>query len=1131
MTRFHKRSRARFPTCVIAMVAGAALSATSALGAQPEQPRSIAETGFGTVSLPVDLVVGDIWLRARRAWVWRTPEPRGPETIRIILDGDVDTVLGSNRLTARQASIWLRPRGIGGVGDAAGIYEVFAYYEAVDSPGGPAAFGFSADKLPVQALIAATEPVRLSVDLRRQGRPDTRSDAGEFTARSDAAFARALQAIRDPESIRPERVRPEDEPLSPPSWIIDRRRPRPEPDEAAIDRPPPQVTPQEPAPRVAEGPRADPDRRGRPIPFSPGRTPEPADTARPEAARPEPTPSETGPPEAEPRPRVGPITPPPTPAPEQVDAPPPPRPIDDTPAVAADPAPTAEPEPPTTPTGAAAPQRIFSSQGVFFFSAGDRITVERGDDANAVTLTGGVVLQFEGVDRIIEMTARRAVIFLQPGPLADALGSFDVSEVLGVYLEGGVRVSDGKYTMRSPRVYYDVQSDRAMLIDAVFRTYDDRLNMPLYMRAGVIRQEAANQFSAEKAVYANTAFATPHLALGTSRMTITERDRGDDRSSNIVEARHITARAGGVPFFYWPFYKGDPERFPLRAIGFEDSNRTGPVIRTAWDPFSLLGIEPPSGVSGTVDLDYYTDRGPGLGGRLRWNRERMNGNLFAYLLPDDDGRDVLPGGGRIDRDGEVRGLVTLNQRWQFLPEWTVLVNAFYASDEAVIPALFRDIAVESEELTTRAHLRRLVDDSVITLELKGATTDFVPNEHLAQAPGYMVDKLPELGFARIGNDLLEGFAGGALTHTWNADLSRMRFRFAEITPESVGLTNRNRSQRAFGVDPDEPIADLARGSGLDESFVTRFDTRHDLSTKFNAGPVHVTPFVVGRFTAYDTDFEEFSPEESDHMRLWGAAGVTLATSIYRVDDSVDSRTFDLHRIRHIIEPSVTFWHAASTIDRDDLPIYDDDVEGLNEGSAIRVGLNQTWQTKRGAPGRWRTVDVFTLDAEYVWFDNDDDRDAQIGRYYGSRPELGTAKEFVRVAGTWQATEVVGFSGETVWDAESKRQDRNSGGILIRHSEQFMSQFEIRRLEAQDDTYASGRVMGTFGDKYIYIIGGTYNFREDDFQNFSLALRRRTPAGIFGIALNYNNISGETTFGLYLQPTGMSGTGTTGFGGG
>lgn len=1112
------------------MMLGGAIVGGSGTPALAGAVQPAVESGFAEVRLPVDLVAGEIRLAGRRAWVWRIVEARGPETIRVLLDGDVDTILGTNRLSARRASLWIRPVGVGGIGDASGVYEVFGYYEQVESPGGPAAFGFSAERLPIQALIAANSALRLIVDLRLDGRPGAKTEAGAFAARADEAFANALDAIRHPDR-KP--AREAEEELRPPDWILNRRSARTLPARPAEEQDRAGIPPAED--RGAEDTRAD----HRPLRFTPKDGPAAAAEreagARPEARR-EPRPERR----ADPRPEVRPEA-----APEAGVEGGPARVIEDADRAAesadrvagevdAEPVGQVRSEPRMDLPGR---ERIFSSDGVFFFSAGERVTIERGAEANAVTLTGGVVLQHEGSDRVIEMTARRAVVFLEPGALSETIGRLDVADVLGIYLEGGVRVSDGQYTMRSPRVYYDVRADRALLIDAVFNTYDRKLDMPLYMRAAVIRQEAANQFSAEKAVYANTAFATPHLAVGTSRMTITQRENDRGETSNFVDARHITLRAGGVPFFYWPVFRGDPERVPLRSIGFEDSNRTGPVIRTAWDPFTLLGIEPPDGLSGTVNLDYYFDRGAGLGASLGWETARMSGGLLAYLIPDDDGTDVMRNGWEIDRENETRGFAILEHRWQFQPEWTLLLNGFHASDEAVLPALFRDIGENTQELTTRAHLRRLENDTVITLEAKGATTDFIPNEHLAQSPGYFVDKLPEIGIARIGDDLLEDIAPGWLNHTWNADYAHMRLRFQEIRPRSVGLVAPSQSNRAFGVDPWEPISDAARSQGLNESFVNRFDTRHELSSKFNAGPIHISPYLVGRFTAYDTDFESYSPGEDDEMRLWGAAGVRFSTSIHRVENSVESRTFDLHRMRHIIEPSVTVWHAATTVNSDDLPVYDDDVESLLDGSAVRVGLNQTWQTKRGAPGRWRTVDVFTLDAEYGWFSEEADDPVQIARYSSTRPELSRPKEFVRVAGTWQVTEVVGLTGQTIWDVEERREDMNSAGVLIQHSESLTSRVEVRRLEAQDDTFGSGTLRGTFGDKYIYVLNATYNFRINDFQLASISVLRRFPTGLIGGTISYDNFTGETSFGLFLQPTGTRGAGlggpqggTTRFGG-
>jgi hypothetical protein len=90
--------------------------------------------------------------------------------------------------------------------------------------------------------------------------------------------------------------------------------------------------------------------------------------------------------------------------------------------------------------------------------------------------------------------------------------------------------------------------------------------------------------------------------------------------------------------------------------------------------------------------------------------------------------------------------------------------------------------------------------------------------------------------------------------------------------------------------------------------------------------------------------------------------------------------------------------------------------------------------------------------------------------------------------------------------------------------------EVRRLEHQDDTFGNAQLRGTFGDKYIYSLNTTYNFREEDFQNFSISLYRRFTNGMLGGTINYNNISGETTFGLFVQPAGVGGAGVGGLGG-
>src|SRR5205085_2576977 len=171
--------------------------------------------------------------------------------------------------------------------------------------------------------------------------------------------------------------------------------------------------------------------------------------------------------------------------------------------------------------------------------------------------------------------------------------------------------------------------------------------------------------------------------------------------------------------------------------------------------------------------------------------------------------------------------------------------------------------------------------------------------YLLQSPGYSVAKYPELGYLRLADDLLDA-APGLLTYSSSYRFTQMRMQFVDPAVKEFGFEQPFRSQSAFGVQPGQSIADALRAQGLTSEPITRFDTRHELSMQLHAGPVSITPFLVGRFTAYDDNFETYSGK-TDTSRAWAAEGVTLSTEITRVDHSVESRLLDLHRIRHIIQ--------------------------------------------------------------------------------------------------------------------------------------------------------------------------------------------------------------------------------------
>lgn len=782
---------------------------------------------------------------------------------------------------------------------------------------------------------------------------------------------------------------------------------------------------------------------------------------------------------------------------------------------------------------------IFGREGMITIAAGEPTLIAGGEEP-AVVVVGGVVVQYSEAkrDRQVQISAERAVVFLAPGPVADLMRS-PAEKVRGVYLEGAVIATDGRFTLRGPRVYYDVGQGRAYVVDGVFWTYDEARGLPLYVRGKAIMQTAANQVVGKGVTLANSSFFEPHLSLGATSITVTREagpagvggrgggvagmggsggagagsGSGGSGGRTLVDAEGVTLRAGSLPFFYVPRFKGDVERFPLRDVRVENSSDSGVAVKTAWDVFGLLGEESPRGVRAELLIDGYLRRGIGLGAEGAYDLGTNSGSFLGYILPQDDGRDTLTSGSRIDRDGETRGIALAEHRWSIDEKTTVLLEGAYVSDENFVDAFYEPLAETRREFATGAALRRTDGNSTLALMAKTNVNDFIANEYLLQSQGYTVEKLPQVEYARVADSLFDG----AVQYSSSYSVANMGLNFVEKTPAELGFDTPALSQAAFGLNPGDRIDAALRAGGLDQDQVLRFDTRHEVSATLGVGPVTVTPFGVARLTLYDTDFPNLAPAQTDEYRAWFGGGVRASTSVQRIDDSAESRLLDIHRIRHIISPSVTAWASGTNVEAADLPVYDEAVEALADGSSVRVGLDQTWQTQRGGPGRWRSVDFLKINAEGVWSTDSTTRKSPIGRFFDYRPEYSVLGDFATIEAAWQVTDAVGLTASEVYDMEARQSSRTTAGGLVQHSADFSTFAEVHYLNARDSTFVSFGADYRLTRKWTTTIAATYDVDQTDFQELGARLNREFPSAIVSLKLRYNNITDEVALGFVLQP--------------
>jgi hypothetical protein len=251
-------------------------------------------------------------------------------------------------------------------------------------------------------------------------------------------------------------------------------------------------------------------------------------------------------------------------------------------------------------------------------------------------------------------------------------------------------------------------------------------------------------------------------------------------------------------------------------------------------------------------------------------------------------------------------------------------------------------------------------------------------------------------------------------------------------------------------------------------------------------------------------------------------GVRFATSITRVYDNVGSRFLDINRLRHIIEPNAAFWVSGANIDQSDLPIYDPDVEGIANGAAMKLGVTQTFQTKRGGPGRWHDADVLVV-ATDLYFAGDDTEDrSPITRWIDFRPELGSPGDAFVVDAAYNLTDAVALTGANIFDLDTNQNSYTSAGIMFRHSPDYFSAIDLRYIEPEDSTLVAFFTQYRLTQKYTVLAAADYDATDGGFQSAAVELRRQYSSLLFGVTLSYNDITGETSFGFVLRPYGVTG---------
>jgi len=703
-----------------------------------------------------------------------------------------------------------------------------------------------------------------------------------------------------------------------------------------------------------------------------------------------------------------------------------------------------------------------------------QVTFEsRMDGQERVSIWTGGILVSQGE---LEMRADNVVVW----------GDTGKGSGVQAYLEGNVTINQGRRIIRATRAFYDFDRKQALIHDAKIQSFSTARDVPLYYYAKSIRQLAEGKFTAEKASLTTDAFGHPQWAISGSEFEVVDLTGQDEQGKDIhrmwFAAENVTTSIRGVPVTWWPRLSGDLEQqwTPLRRINMSQSSNRGTGVESEWYLWRLLGVRQiPDGFDKTyLDLNLYGERGPYVSANSKYRREQFFGEFMSNYI-HDYGQDTIAGDD-VDPPSQERGRVTWRHR-HFLPyQWQVTGELSWLSDDQYLREWYEEEDAQGKDQETLLHLKKQSDNQVFTALLKGRINDW--QDEVAQAP--------RLDYQAIGEPLLDD-----------------------------RLTYYGRGTYMYGhVNVDERVRNPE-----DSPWTNVADTRHEVDAPMQIGFVKVVPFADGRVSYFEETFDR--QPVSQHMimrgadsRVWGAAGARASWYLSKVYEGVQSRLWDLNRLRHVNTFDIEAAVAGTDLGSRHLYPFDEPgsaearlVRGVDDTDVYRLGWRNRLQTKRG-PNQ-KTVDWITADFLMTWLNNTETPRVS--------PDDDLAANNLKMDYSWQLSDTTSVVGDVYYTTNDGHVRTANAGVAIARTPRLSYYLGSRYIRGADSS------IGTFGMDYVINRKWKFHFFEQyEFNNTQtnsgtrFEFERRMASWLMRVAMEWDPGEDERTFYVEFQPVGV-----------
>lgn len=411
---------------------------------------------------------------------------------------------------------------------------------------------------------------------------------------------------------------------------------------------------------------------------------------------------------------------------------------------------------------------------------------------------------------------------------------------------------------------------------------------PYYGQGKMASKVAENEIRMRDGYLTTCDHDVPHYRLISKTISIFPRDK--------IIARHVRMKVGNVPILYIPKFSQDLTGKKPRVTFTPGYNKEwGMFLLTAWR-YQLndnlkgsihLDAREKKDIASGFDVKYQTSgMGEGIAKTYYMNERSIASKHFYQKRPSPT----------IERE---RFKAEWRHKWDMDEKTNAIWQYYKMSDSTILKDYFEREFDKDISPTTFFQLTRTLPEGALNFRTDARVNRFES----------MVERLPELRY-----DLS------------SLEIGDTGFYWRDTTMYS-NLTKKTAS-------PSE-----------DRLETMRVDTDNELSYPMKIGFVEFKPFVGGEHTYYSKTKDR---DEYGSLRGIFRTGASLSTKFFRIFDvEMQEWGLDIHRLRHIITPSVAYtYDHGPTIPSSHLDSFDG-IDSKDLSHKIDFSFENKLQTKRG----------------------------------------------------------------------------------------------------------------------------------------------------------------------------------------